>query len=311
MAGNEGSQRNQLPTASVSQSVAIGQPLQHLSLPAVSTPAAPPEFQPTQPPPSVLKEELSAGGKHGGGGSEFGTQTGIGGSSGAGAGAGVPLIQVLQPVMQSSHPSPALLLQSMPVLPQNIPGGVASGSGFDVAAVEGSAPLIMAPPGVPSPISSQMVQLQVPHLMGGPQQAFLASALDSIVLPNVAAKSIVWKYFGFPPMEGTLDVPDKTFTRCRLCRGKIPYKGQTTNMLKHLESKHRVDYESLKSKIGQRVCFVGREINPLQTNWGSFYGTVGYASKKQCLLETEKRQYQILNITHIKVIYPATTAYYG
>lgn len=266
MARDEGSQGSQLPIASIPQSVALGQPLQSTSLP-VTAPAPPPAgFQSLQIPDSILKEEVCAESKAGGGESEGGALPG----AGVGAGAGFPLIQVLQPVVQSAHQSPAVLVQSMPVLPPNVAEGGTSGLGFDVAAVEGSTPLTTMPSGVPTPITSPALQLQVPHLTAGSQQAILASAVENIVLPNVSAKSIVWKYFGFPPLQGTLDVPDKTFTRCRLCRGKIPYKGQTTNMLKHLESKHRVDYESLKSKIGQQVCFGGKKTNNLCRKTGVF-----------------------------------------
>ncbi len=48
-------------------------------------------------------------------------------------------------------------------------------------------------------------------------------------------KSPVWLYFGFPVING---VKNEKITMCKLCKGTVPYSGNTTTMASHLDRHH-------------------------------------------------------------------------
>ena len=78
----------------------------------------------------------------------------------------------------------------------------------------------------------------------------MASSVD--YLPLEKAKSPVWKYFGFPAREGKFLEPDKKkrqTVHCVLCKQSLSYKGNTTNLIVHLQYNHKVEYANISSKI--------------------------------------------------------------
>lgn len=50
-------------------------------------------------------------------------------------------------------------------------------------------------------------------------------------------KADVWKYFGFYEVEGEKEL-DKSHTICKLCRTKLKYFGNTTNIRSHITRFH-------------------------------------------------------------------------
>lgn len=69
-------------------------------------------------------------------------------------------------------------------------------------------------------------------------------------LPLEKAKSPVWRFFGFPARDEKFIEPDKkkrSSVYCRLCRQELSYKGNTTNMLVHLQYNHRQEYNEVKA----------------------------------------------------------------
>ena len=70
-----------------------------------------------------------------------------------------------------------------------------------------------------------------------------ASDLTAVTefLPLEKVKSIVWNYFGLPARSGKFIQKDKRVRKevyCKLCRRSLSYKGNTTNMIVHLQSRH-------------------------------------------------------------------------
>ena len=84
---------------------------------------------------------------------------------------------------------------------------------------------------------------------GGSSSA--SSSTSSIVtefLPLEKAKSIVWNYFGFPAQSGKFIQKDKRLRKevyCKLCKRPLSYKGNTTNMIVHLQSRHSAVYREI------------------------------------------------------------------
>ena len=65
-------------------------------------------------------------------------------------------------------------------------------------------------------------------------------------LPLEKAKSPVWKYFGFPAQEGQILEPDKKkrqTVHCVMCKQSLSYKGNTTNLIVHLQYNHKDEYD--------------------------------------------------------------------
>jgi len=64
-------------------------------------------------------------------------------------------------------------------------------------------------------------------------------------LPLKKANSIVWTHFGFPARSGKLIQKDKRLRKevfCKLCKQSLSYKGNTTNMIVHLQSRHSAEF---------------------------------------------------------------------
>ena len=71
-------------------------------------------------------------------------------------------------------------------------------------------------------------------------------------LPLEKAKSIVWNYFGFPARSGKFIQKDKRLRKevyCKLCRRSLSYKGNTTNMIVHLQSRHSAVYSDIVDQL--------------------------------------------------------------
>ena len=66
------------------------------------------------------------------------------------------------------------------------------------------------------------------------------------------AKSIVWNYFGFPARSGKFIQKDKRLRKevyCKLCRRSLSYKGNTTNMIVHLQNRHSAVYSDIVDQL--------------------------------------------------------------
>ena len=80
---------------------------------------------------------------------------------------------------------------------------------------------------------------------------------DVDFLPLEKSISPVWTYFGFPARNGEYLEKDKKKRQsvyCKICRQSLSYKGNTTNMMVHLQYKHRSEHELLimkQSPVGQ------------------------------------------------------------
>ena len=94
----------------------------------------------------------------------------------------------------------------------------------------------------------------------------MASSSDTDYLPLPGATSEVWKYFGFPAINGKHSneylsyilfiiiiigkfiEPDKkkrTSVHCKLCPKVLKYSGCTTNLRYHLELSHKTQFDLL------------------------------------------------------------------
>ena len=71
-------------------------------------------------------------------------------------------------------------------------------------------------------------------------------------LPLEKAKSIVWNHFGFPARSGKFIQKDKRLRKevyCKLCKRSLSYKGNTTNMIVHLQSRHSAVYSETVDQL--------------------------------------------------------------
>ena len=69
-------------------------------------------------------------------------------------------------------------------------------------------------------------------------------------LPLEKAKSHVWNYFGLPACSGEYVEKDKRLRKevfCTICKRSLSYKGNTTNMIVHLQYHHVPEYNELAS----------------------------------------------------------------
>ena len=66
------------------------------------------------------------------------------------------------------------------------------------------------------------------------------------------AKSIIWNHFGFPARSGKFIQKDKCIQKevyCKLCKRSLSYKGNTTNMIVHLQSRHSAVYSEIVDQL--------------------------------------------------------------
>ena len=81
------------------------------------------------------------------------------------------------------------------------------------------------------------------------------SSTSSVViefLPLEKAKSIVWNHFGFPAQSGKFIQKDKRLRKevyCKLCKQPLSYKGNTANMIVHLQSRHSAVYREIVDQL--------------------------------------------------------------
>ena len=71
-----------------------------------------------------------------------------------------------------------------------------------------------------------------------------SSSLSSSVVSPASRTSAVWKYFGFAKDDARKLVKDSCAI-CKQCGQKVAHGGGTTNLKKHLRSKHRLTYDEL------------------------------------------------------------------
>ena len=90
----------------------------------------------------------------------------------------------------------------------------------------------------------------------------------SNIVCHPKGKSKVWKYFGFVVDAQGKVLNDKKVC-CRLCKHKLGYSGNTTNLFYHLEKEHPDENTILRS-VNPRVMFLPPKVN--NQRW------------KQCLL---------------------------
>ena len=77
----------------------------------------------------------------------------------------------------------------------------------------------------------------------------MAVAPTQELLPLEGSSSAVWKYFGFPAINGKIVIEKKERDKvhCKLCSRVIKYSGSTTNLRFHLKEHHRSVFNSLPS----------------------------------------------------------------
>ena len=71
-------------------------------------------------------------------------------------------------------------------------------------------------------------------------------------LPLEKAKSIVWNHFGFPARSGKFIQKDKRLRKevyCKHCKRSLSYKGNMTNMIVHLQSRHSAVYREIADQL--------------------------------------------------------------
>ena len=72
-----------------------------------------------------------------------------------------------------------------------------------------------------------------------------ASSTASLA-PLSGVKSKVWRSFGFQVDDKGRQL-NKKEVFCRVCKGRLPYSGNTTNLLYHLRTCHEEDYKTVSS----------------------------------------------------------------
>ena len=83
-------------------------------------------------------------------------------------------------------------------------------------------------------------------------------------LPLEKAKSPVWKYFGFLAQQGNFLELDKKKRQTVYCKQSLSYKGNTTNLIVHLQYNHKDEYDSVSSKIATSFVCLNR-LNQVST----------------------------------------------
>ena len=71
-------------------------------------------------------------------------------------------------------------------------------------------------------------------------------------LPLEKAKSVVWNHFGFPARSGKFIQKDKRLRKevfCKICKHPLSYKGNTTNMIVHLQSRHSAEFSEIADQL--------------------------------------------------------------
>ena len=91
------------------------------------------------------------------------------------------------------------------------------------------------------------------ELNGGSSSASSSSSgVVTEFLPLEKAKSIVWNYFGFPARLGKFVQKDKRLRKevyYKVCQQPLSYKGNTTNMIVHLQSHHSAVYSEIADQL--------------------------------------------------------------
>ena len=95
------------------------------------------------------------------------------------------------------------------------------------------------------------------HECDGSSSSASSSATSGVMvvtefLPLEKAKSIVWNHFGFPARSGKFIQKDKRLRKevyCKLCKRSLSYKGNTTNMIVHLQSRHSAVYSEIVDQL--------------------------------------------------------------
>jgi len=78
---------------------------------------------------------------------------------------------------------------------------------------------------------------------------------DDEYLPLEKAKNAVWKHFGFKAKDSQFVEKDKqkrTTMYCMTCKNPLSYKGNTMNLIVHLQYHHRAELSSKKLERRQK-----------------------------------------------------------
>jgi len=71
-------------------------------------------------------------------------------------------------------------------------------------------------------------------------------------LPLEKVKSVVWIHFGFPAHSGRFIQTDKHLRKevfCKLCQQSLSYKGDTSNIFVHLQSRHSAEFNEIADQL--------------------------------------------------------------
>ena len=75
-----------------------------------------------------------------------------------------------------------------------------------------------------------------------------SSSEERELLPLPGAKSKVWKYFGFKQDEKGRKLNNKEVF-CRICKARLSYCGNTTNLFYHMCTCHEEDYRTIAPAV--------------------------------------------------------------
>ena len=131
-----------------------------------------------------------------------------------------------------------------------------------------------------------------------------SSSTESLTeyLPLEKAKSPVWRFFGFPARNGKFLESDKKKRQsvyCKLCKQELSYKGNTKNMLVHLQYNHKAEYSDISSKTTvnagrmstqlqaeqHSITEAFEQLSPIprsSSRWKSLTNSVCYCIEKTC-----------------------------
>ena len=87
---------------------------------------------------------------------------------------------------------------------------------------------------------------------GGSSSASSSTTIGVEFLPLEKSKSPVWNHFEFPARSRKFMQKGKCLRKevyCKLCKQALSYKGNTTNMIVHLQSRHSAVYSEIADQL--------------------------------------------------------------
>uniref|UniRef100_A0A8C4SKE9 BED-type domain-containing protein n=1 Tax=Erpetoichthys calabaricus TaxID=27687 RepID=A0A8C4SKE9_ERPCA len=96
----------------------------------------------------------------------------------------------------------------------------------------------------------------------------MENAVEKNIQPAPSSfKAYVWAHFGFYNIDGKKEI-DKTHVICKLCKAKIKYFGNTTNLRTHMARHHPEDANKVQPKVetfqetNALSCFIFKDLCP-------------------------------------------------